>query len=362
VAGNKTVENAAAIGMDDVIVVQSDGTKLVAVQRTDLDLADAHTRQLAIADNRAGQVSLDWDADALKGLVEDGVDLAPFWTADELAAMWPQTVDLLTDEDDVPPVPVEPVSKLGDLYIMGDHRLLCGDSTVLTDVERLMGGQKADMVFTDPPYNVNVAGGSHDSRDKKNFGKGPKIQNDSMSDGEFHQFLVDSFTSMSMVIKDGATVYVTHADTEGINFRTAFIESGFMLKQCLIWAKQQFVFGRSDYHWQHEPILYGWKSGAAHTFYGERNQGTVWSIDRPLRSEMEHPTQKPVALVEKAIGNSSKSGDILYEPFGGSGSTLIACEKTGRRCYMIELSPAYCDVIVARWEQATGKKAVLSVG
>src|ERR1035437_8782701 len=362
IAGNKTAENAGAIGMEDVLVVQSDGTRLVAVQRTDLDLDDPHTRQLAIADNRSGQVSLDWDVDALKGLVEDGVDLAPFWTADELAAMWPQTMDLLTDEDDVPPVPVEPVSKLGDLYLLGDHRLLCGDSTCVTDVERLMGGQKADMVFTDPPYNVNVAGGTHDSRAKRNFGKGAKIQNDSMSDGEFHQFLVDSFTSMSMVIKDGATVYVTHADIEGINFRTAFIESGFMLKQCLIWAKQQFVFGRSDYHWQHEPILYGWKAGAAHTFYGERNQWTVWSIDRPMRSEMEHPTQKPVALVEKAIGNSSKSGDILFEPFGGSGSTLIACEKTGRRCYMMELSPAYVDVICKRWEQATGKKAVLSAG
>src|ERR1035437_9682991 len=156
VGGNKTVENAAAIGMDDVIGVQSDGTKLVAVQRTDLDLADPRTRQLAIADNRSGDVSLDWDADALKGLVEDGVDLAPFWTADELAAMWPQTVDLLTDEDDVPPVPVEPVSKQGDLYILGDHRLLCGDSTVLADVEQLMGGQKADIAFMDPPYGIDV--------------------------------------------------------------------------------------------------------------------------------------------------------------------------------------------------------------
>jgi DNA modification methylase len=316
---------------------------------------------LAVADNRSSQVSLDWDTETLKGLVEDGVDLAPFWTADELAAMWPQTVDLLTDEDDVPPVPVEPVSKLGDLYILGNHRLLCGDSTVLADVERLMGGAKADMVFTDPPYNVAVCSGDHNPQGLT-YGKGKRILNDSMPDAEFHQFLVDSFTSMSMVIKDGATVYVTHADTEGINFRTAFIGAGFMLKQCLIWAKQQFVFGRSDYHWQHEPILYGWKAGAAHTFYGERNQGTVWNIDRPMRSEMEHPTQKPVALVEKAIGNSSKSGDILFEPFGGSGSTLIACEKTGRRCYMMELSPAYTDVICKRWEQATGKKAVLSAG
>jgi DNA modification methylase len=361
IAGNKTAENCGAIGMEDVIVVQSDGTRLVAVQRTDLDLADPKTRQLAIADNRAGQVSLDWDADTLKGLVDDGVDLAPFWTVDELEVLWPKKIDLLTDEDDVPPVPVEPITKTGDLYTLGDHRLLCGDSTKREDVERLMGGQKADMVFTDPPYNVSVCGGDHNPQGRT-FGKGKRIQNDSMSDGEFHQFLVGAFTSMSMVIKDGATVYVCHADTEGINFRTAFVESGFMLKQCLIWAKQQFVFGRADYHWQHEPILYGWKAGVAHKFYGERNQGTIWSIDRPMRSEMEHPTQKPVALVEKAISNSSKSGDLLYEPFGGSGSTLIACEKTGRKCYMMELSPQYCDVIVTRWEQATGKKAVLSAG
>src|ERR1035437_1220271 len=167
IAGNKTAENAGAIGMDDVIVVQSDGTKLVAVQRTDLDLDDPHTRQLAIADNRAGQVSLDWDTETLKGLVEDGVDLAPFWTADELAAMWPQTVDLLTDEDDAPPVPVEPVSKQGDLYILGNHRLLCGDSTVLADVERLMGGAKADMVFTDPPYGVDYEGGHNEKKREK---------------------------------------------------------------------------------------------------------------------------------------------------------------------------------------------------
>jgi len=344
--------------MDDVIVVQSDGSRLVAVQRTDLDLDDPHTRQLAIADNRAGQVSLDWDVDALKGLVEDGVDLAPFWTADELAALWPvETPELLTDEDAVPDAPAKAITKPGAVILLGRHRLMCGDSTVMTDVERLMCGAKADMVFTDPPYNVAVAGGTHDPRDKKNFGKGPKILNDSMSDGEFHQFLVDAFIPMSMVIKDGATVYIAHADIEGINFRTAFIEAGFMLKQCLIWAKQQFVFGRSDYHWQHEPILYGWKAGAAHRFFGERNQGTVWSIDRPMRSEKEHPTQKPVALVEKAINNSSKSGDLLYEPFGGSGSTLIACEKTGRNCYMMELDPIYCDVIVNRWEQATGQKA-----
>lgn len=359
IAGNKTAENAGAAGMNDLLVVQSDGTRLVAVQRMDLDLNDPKARQLAIADNRAGEVSLEWDAEMLKALSGEGVDMGPFWTGEELEKLLPTSKDLLTEEDEVPEPPVEPKSKLGDLYLLGNHRLLCGDATVITDVERLMDGAKADMVFTDPPYNVAVAGGTHDPRDKKNFGKGPKIMNDSMSDGDFKQFLIDAFTTMGTVIKDGAAVYIAHADTEGINFRTAFVSAGFMLKQCLIWSKQNFVFGRSDYHWQHEPILYGWRAGAAHAFYGERNQGTIWSIDRPMRSEKEHPTQKPVALVEKAIGNSSKSGDLMFEPFGGSGSTLIACEKTGRKCFMMELSPAYCDVIVERWQNATGKKAVL---
>jgi DNA modification methylase len=230
---------------------------------------------------------------------------------------------------------------------------------VITDIERLMGAERADMVFTDPPYNVAVCGGDHNPKGRT-FGKGKRIENDSMPPEEFRQFLRDAFSALASAVKPGAAVYVCHADTEGINFRSAFVESGFMLKQCLIWAKQQFVFGRSDYHWQHEPILYGWQEGAAHSFYGERNQGTVWNIDRPMRSDMAHPTQKPVALVEKALNNSSKTGDLLYEPFGGSGSTIVACEKTGRKCYAMELDPKYCDVIVARWETATGKKAVLA--
>jgi DNA modification methylase len=261
------------------------------------------------------------------------------------------------DPDAVPEAPKVPITKPGDIITLGRHRLMCGDSTKAEDVARLMNGAKADMVFTDPPYNVAVAGGNHDPRDKKNFGKGPKIMNDSMPDAQFKQFLVDAFTAMGAVIKDGAAVYVAHADTEGVNFRTAFVEAGFMLKQCLIWSKQNFVFGRSDYHWQHEPILYGWRAGAAHAFYGERNQGTIWSIDRPMRSEKEHPTQKPIALVEKAIRNSSKSGDLMFEPFGGSGSTMIAAEKTGRTSFLMELDPIYCDVIVRRWEEATGRKA-----
>lgn len=240
---------------------------------------------------------------------------------------------------------------IGDLFEIGEHRLLCGDSTDSDQVAKLMNGQKADMVFTDPPYNVAVAGGTRDPRDKKNFDKGPKIENDNMDKKDFKEFLLASFNNINIFTKSGASIYVAHADKEGTNFRLAFEESGFLLKQCIIWAKQQFVFSRQDYHPQHEPILYGWKEGAAHSFYGERNQSTVWNIDRPLRSEKEHPTQKPIALPAKAISNSSKGDDILFEPFCGGGSTMIAAHQLKRKCYGMELDPKYCQVIIDRMKK-----------
>jgi DNA modification methylase len=349
VAGNKTVENAAAIGMEDVLVVQSDGTKLVAVQRTDLDLADPRTRQLAVADNRSSQVSLDWDTETLKGLVEDGVDLAPFWTADELAAMWPVTVDLQTDEDAVPPVPEEPISKLGDLYILGDHRLLCGDSTCVTDVERLMGGQKADMVFTDPPYGVDYDGGTT---------KREKLAGDNST------ALYEPACMMAqMFTEPKASLYLWHAGVKGIAAAAAAAAAGYEIRCEIVWNKNQAQFGAlsAQYKQKHEPCYYCFKKGIPPYWFGPTNETTVWDIDRSSKNEF-HPTQKPVALAERAFGNSCPANGKVLDLFGGSGSTLIACEKTGRRCYMCELSPAYCDVIVTRWEQATGKKAVLSAG
>lgn len=279
----------------------------------------------------------------------------------DFALVDPEALPPGADEDEMPEH-VEPRTKLGDIYQLGKHRLMCGDSTSIDAVETLMDGQMADMVFTDPPYNVAVTGGNRDPKDKKNFGKGPKIENDDMTNEEFKQFLRGAFTCLYAVTKPGSVIYVAHADSEVINFRSAFVESGFLLKQCLIWVKQRFVFGRSDYHWQHEPILYGWREGAGHKFYGERNQSTTWNIDRPMQFEKEHPTQKPVALVEKAIANSSKLGELMFEPFGGGGSTLVAAEKLGRRCNAMELDPKYCDVIVARWEKYTGKTAVLLTG
>ena len=183
-----------------------------------------------------------------------------------------------------------------------------------------------------------------------------------MMDAQFRQFLLSAFSTMYGAARPGAAIYVCHAETEGFNFRSTFVEAGFFLHQVLIWVKQNFVFGRSDYHWQHEPILYGWKKGTAHEFFGARNQSTTWTIDRPMRSGLEHPTQKPVALPVKAIENSSRAGDIILDPFGGSGSTLIACEQTRRQARLIELDPRYVDVIVQRWQELTGQKATREHG
>lgn len=255
------------------------------------------------------------------------------------------------DEDDVPEH-VEPKTKLGDIYKLGNHRLLCGDSTIYTDIERLFVDKKADMIWTDPPYNVAYEGKTKEAL---------KIQNDSMDGDSFYKFLYDAYTAMFMVTKPGGSIYVAHADSEGANFRKAMVDSGFLLKQCIIWVKNSIVMGRQDYHWQHEPILYGWAPGASHNWYSDRKQSTVFNCKRPQRNA-EHPTMKPVELIEYFIGNSSQPGELVFDPFGGSGSTMIAAEKSGRVSYLCELDPKYCDVIVARWEKFTGKKAELING
>lgn len=256
------------------------------------------------------------------------------------------------DPDAVPEIPEEAITNLGDIYQLGEHRLMCGDSTDIKTVEKLMGDEKADLIVTDPPYNVSYTGKTKDAL---------TIKNDSMKDESFFQFLYDAFTNYLSIANPGCGIYVFHADTEGLNFRRALKESGFELKQCCIWVKQTMVMGRQDYHWKHEPVLYGWKGGAAHNWYTDRKQTTVWEFDRPFRNDI-HPTMKPVDLIEYPINNSSKSGDLVVDFFGGSGTALIACEQTKRKCYMMELDPIYCDVIVKRWEEFTGKKAELING
>lgn len=243
----------------------------------------------------------------------------------------------------------EPTTRPGDIWILGKNRLMCGDSTQKEQVMRLMDKQDADMLLTDPPYNVDYEGKTVDAL---------KIENDNMTSTEFYNFLLDSFRNMFEVTKCGSSVYVFHADTEGLNFRNAFNAVGFKLAQCLVWVKNTFVMGRQDYQWRHEPILYGWKEGAGHYFINDRKQSTVLEFDKPTRNA-EHPTMKPIDLLVYLIKNSSKENDLILDLFGGSGSTLIAAEQVKRRCYTMELDPKYCDVIVKRWELLTGEKAVL---
>lgn len=243
----------------------------------------------------------------------------------------------------------EPTSKPGDVWILGRHRLMCGNSTQKEEVMRLMNKQEADMLLTDPPYNVDYVGKTSEAL---------KIENDNMNETEFYNFLIDAFRNMFESVKYGGSIYVFHADTEGLNFRNAFKAVGFKLAQCLVWVKNTFVMGRQDYQWRHEPILYGWKEGAGHYFVDNRKQSTVLEFDKPSRNA-EHPTMKPIDLLVYLIKNSSKENDIILDLFGGSGSTLIAAEQIQRTCYTMELDPKYCDVIIRRWENLTGQKAIL---
>lgn len=251
-------------------------------------------------------------------------------------------------EVDVPDV-TETRCKKGDIWKLGEHRLMCGDSTVLTEVEKLMDGEQADLLLTDPPYNVNYEGKTKDKL---------KIQNDKMGDDTFREFLSNAFKAADSVMKPGASFYIWHADSEGYNFRGACIDAGWTVRQCLIWNKNTIVLGRQDYHWKHEPCLYGWKDGAGHLWASDRKQSTVIDYDKPARSA-EHPTMKPVGLFDYCIQNNTKGADIVLDLFGGSGTTMIAAEQDGRKARLMELDPHYCDVILTRWESLTGNKAEL---
>ncbi len=348
-AGNGTVEGAKAAGIQNIRVIETDGTEIIAVKRTGLSEDDKIG--LALADNRTSDLS-DWDKDMLQQLSAEH-DLAPWFEADDLAEIIGEAEQLptegLTDADDVPEVPEEPITKPGDLWVLGDHRLLCGDSTDTIALERLMAGVNADLWLTDPPYNVNYEGGT-----------GLKIQNDNMKDAEFRQFLKDVYIAANCFLRPGAAFYVWHADSEGYNFRGAAFDTGWKVRQCLIWIKSSLVMGRQDYQWKHEPCLYGWTEGAAHTWNSDRKQTTVLEFDKPSRNK-EHPTMKPVDLFQYQMANSTKPGNIVLDSFGGSGTTMIAAERINRKARLMELDPKYCDVIVKRWEQFTGNKAMLEL-
>ena len=342
IAGHGRVMAARKLGKDTVPAVRL--SHLTEMQRKAYILADNKLALNADWDNSLLAIEL---AD-LKDLGFD-TDLTGF-SADEIAALMPvELTEGLTDEDEVPEVPVDPVTKLGDVWLLGKHRLMCGDSTSVSDLEKLTDGQLVDMWLTDPPYNVAYEGGTKEKL---------TIKNDEMGDDQFRQFLRDSYVSADTVMKPGAVFYIWHADLEGYNFRGAAKDAGWTVRQCLIWKKSSLVMGRQDYHWKHEPCLYGWKEGAGHLWAADRKQTTILEFDKPTRNG-EHPTMKPVALFEYQLLNNTKGGDIVLDSFGGSGTTMIAAEKNGRVSRLMELDPKYCDVIIKRWQEFTGKIATL---
>lgn len=335
VAGHTRLKAARKIGLEKVPCIVAD------------DLTPEQIKAYRLADNKTAELA-DWDFSALE------IELAELESDFDMSAFGFDISDFEDiheiTEDEVPEVDEEnePICKTGDIWNLGKHRLMCGDSTNVSDVEKLMNGDKADLLLTDPPYNVAYEGGTKEKL---------KIENDDMSDEEFQEFLISAFENSNIVMKDGASFYIWHSDSEGFNFRSACKNTGWKIRQCLIWVKNSIVLGRQDYQWKHEPCLYGWKDGAAHYFVDDRTQSTVWEFNKPLRN-IEHPTMKPVDLIARAINNSSRSDNIVLDIFGGSGTTLIACEQLNRKCYMMELDPKYCDVIIKRWENLTGEKAV----
>lgn len=362
--------NPILIGSDNVIIAGHG--RLLAAQRLGLtevpviclpDLTETQRKALVIADNKIA-LNAGWDEEMLalemKELEESdfNLDILGF-SEDELKELEnfgePQT-DAKSEEDEIPEAPVEPITKRGDVWILGEHRLMCGDTTMYDDVRKLMRDDCAAMIFTDPPYNVNYGSTMKDSiRYHAGTLGGRKIMNDNLGDG-FPQFLTDSLSNLLMFCQGAA--YVCMSSSELHTLYSAFIAAGGKWSTFIIWAKNTFTLGRADYQRQYEPILYGWNADKPHYWCGDRDQSDVWEYNKPVKNDL-HPTMKPVELVERAVLNSSKSGDIVLDGFGGSGSTLIACEKNNRKARLMELDPKFCDVIVKRWEEYTGRKAEL---
>lgn len=315
-------------------------------------LTEAQKKAYILADNRMA-LDAGWDEDLLRveleALEEMGYDLGLTGFDDkELAALF-HAEEAKEDDFDVEAELQKPTfTKTGDVWTLGRHRLVCGDSTKVETFTTLMDGVKANLVITDPPYNVNYEGSAG------------KIKNDNMAGEKFYEFLLAAFKNMESVMAADASIYVFHADTEGLNFRRAFADAGFYLSGCCIWKKQSLVLGRSPYQWQHEPVLYGWKKNGKHQWYTGRKETTIWEFDKPKKNG-DHPTMKPIQLLAYPIGNSSMTNAIVLDPFGGSGSTLIACEQTDRICRTIELDEKFCDVIVNRYIEQVGSAEGVNV-
>lgn len=364
-AVDKVAESIKQFGFKVPLVVDKDNvivaghTRYLAAQKLGYDrlpcvvaddLTDEQIKAYRLADNKVAEFA-EWDFEKLEAELEA---LAAF----DMSVFGFEELELEiieTEQDDiVPEEPEEPTAKMGNIYRLGEHRLICGDCTRLADMERLMGNDRASMVFTDPPYNVNYGATMKD----KLRGTDRTIKNDNLGDG-FGLFLTDSLTNL-MKFNDGAA-YVCMSSSELHTLYNSFIAAGGKWSTFIIWAKNTFTLGRSDYQRQYEPILYGWGKDKKHYWCGDRNQSDVWEYNKPLKNDL-HPTMKPVELVERAILNSSQKGEIVLDGFGGGGSTLIAAEKTGRKARLIELDPKFVDVIVKRWEDFTGQKAELICG
>lgn len=341
IAGHGRILAAHKLGFEEVPCMVAEGW------------TEAQKRAYVIADNKLA-LNAGWDSEMLSAEILDlsgmdfDLDLVGF-SSEELKDLMAAPNPGNNDPDAAPPVGKEAVTKEGDLWVLGEHRLLCGDSTSVDDLKRLCDGQPVDMWLTDPPYNVAYEGKTNEAL---------TIENDSMSDARFREFLASAYKAADAVMKKGAAFYIWHADSEGYNFRGAAHDIGWEIRQCLIWVKNTMVMGRQDYHWKHEPCLYGWKGGAAHRWKADRKQTTVLEFDRPTRNA-EHPTMKPVDLFEYLLLNNTGGGDTVLDSFSGSGTTVIACEQNGRKARAMELDPLYCDVIIRRWQEFTGKEATL---
>ena len=339
-------------GHGRAIAAREEGIKEVPCVFAD-HLTEAQKKAYIIADNRMA-LDAGWDEELLRIEIEElqGMDFDPLLTGfdeKELSKLFDDGKEAKDDDFDVDAELQKPTfSKAGDVWTLGRHRLVCGDSTKLETYEVLMDGRKANLVVTDPPYNVDYKGTAG------------KIKNDNMASEKFFDFLFDAFSCMEKVMADDASIYVFHADTEGLNFRKAFDAAGFYLSGCCIWKKPSLVLGRSPYQWQHEPVLYGWKKNGKHQWYSDRKQTTIWEFEKSKKNG-EHPTMKPIPLLCYPITNSSMSNTLVLDPFGGSGSTLIACEQTDRSCATIELDEKFCDVIVNRYIELVGTAEKVSV-
>ena len=393
IAGNKSQKAAIAAGIKKVRVIETTGDELVAVKRTDVDIDSAEGRKMAYLDNLTTQVNLTWDQTELEAVQADveGFDIADFGIDLGFPTGDPDEADKVTEDDFDPDEHYEPKTKTGDVFQLGDHRLMCGDSTKAEDVAKLMNGEQADLWLTDPPYNVDYSS-KNDYLNKVD--KGCRVQaaiaNDKMSDSDFHAFLHNAFAAAENVMKAGCPFYVWTAQGHAMTPIIDELDSvGLFFRQQIIWVKNNMVLGRMDYQGRHEPCLYGWKEGA-HYFIDVRTRTTVYEdgeeidIDKLKKDEMkkllhdildsktpesvircpkpqksaDHPTMKPVRLFGYQMANSSLPGEIVLDTFGGSGTTMVAAEQLGRKARLMELDPHYCDVIIARWEKLTGQKAV----